>query len=42
MPQQQWMVSREMRERVKTRFDAEGIQAPQPYRPAWNDKPPTA
>jgi small conductance mechanosensitive channel len=34
MPQQQWHVSREMRERVKTRFDAEGIQMPQPY---WRD-----
>lgn len=39
MPQQQWMVSREMRERVKTRFDAEGIEAPQPFRPTWGDKP---
>jgi small conductance mechanosensitive channel len=34
MPQQQWHVSREMRERVKIRFDAEGIQMPQPY---WRD-----
>jgi small conductance mechanosensitive channel len=31
MPQQQWTVSREMRERVKTRFDEEGIQMPQPH-----------
>jgi len=37
MPQQQWTVSREMRERVKTRFDAEGIQMPHPY---WRDQPP--
>jgi moderate conductance mechanosensitive channel len=34
MPQQQWTVSREMRERIKTRFDAEGIRMPQPY---WRD-----
>jgi small conductance mechanosensitive channel len=31
MPQQQWTVSREMRERVKARFDHEGIQMPQPH-----------
>jgi small conductance mechanosensitive channel len=31
MPQQQWTVSREMRERVKARFDEEGIQMPQPH-----------
>jgi small-conductance mechanosensitive channel len=37
MPQQQWRVSREMRERVKTRFDAEGIQMPLPY---WRDVQP--
>ena len=34
MPQQQWTVSREMRERIKIRFDEEGIQMPQPY---WRD-----
>jgi small conductance mechanosensitive channel len=37
MPQQQWTVSREMRERVKARFDAEGISMPQPY---WRDPQP--
>jgi small-conductance mechanosensitive channel len=37
MPQQQWNVSREMRERVKIRFDAEGIQMPRPY---WRDGQP--
>jgi small conductance mechanosensitive channel len=37
MPQQQWTVSREMRERVKVRFDAEGIQMPHPY---WRDQQP--
>jgi moderate conductance mechanosensitive channel len=34
MPQEQWRVSREMRERVKARFDTEGIQMPLPY---WRD-----
>jgi small-conductance mechanosensitive channel len=37
MPQEQWRVSREMRERVKARFDAEGIQMPLPY---WRDVQP--
>ncbi|MCW2854592.1 MAG: ykuT [Marmoricola sp.] len=37
MPQQQWMVAREMRERVKTRFDAEGIAMPMPQRVTWTD-----
>jgi len=37
MPQQQWNVSREMRERVKSRFDDEGIRMPQPY---WRDQQP--
>jgi small conductance mechanosensitive channel len=37
MPQQQWSVSREMRERVKMRFDAEGISMPRPY---WRDQQP--
>jgi len=37
LPQQQWNVSREMRERVKSRFDAEGIQMPQRY---WRDQQP--
>lgn len=32
MPQQQWKVLREMRERVKSRFDAEGIIMPLPQR----------
>jgi small conductance mechanosensitive channel len=37
MPQQQWIVAREMRERVKTRFDEEGISMPSAQRVAWND-----
>ena len=36
MPQQQWVVAREMRERIKARFDAEGIQMPTP-RVVWQD-----
>lgn len=46
MPQQQWMVAREMRERIKARFDAEGIAMPQLLRMPWSDpnsppNPPT-
>ena len=37
MPQQQWNVSREMRERIKARFDAEGIQMPRPF---WSEQNP--
>ena len=37
MPQQQWVVAREMRERVKARFDAEGISMPLPQRVVWQD-----
>lgn len=35
MPQQQWMVAREMRERIKSRFDSEGIAMPQLLRTPW-------
>jgi small conductance mechanosensitive channel len=37
MPQQQWVVAREMRERVKTRFDAEGVITPLPQRVVYGD-----
>lgn len=37
MPQQQWVVAREMRERVKTRFDAEGVITPLPQRIVYGD-----
>ncbi|HET6152959.1 MAG TPA: mechanosensitive ion channel family protein [Marmoricola sp.] len=40
MPQQQWVVAREMRERVKIRFDEEGITIPQPGRAGWQDNDP--
>ncbi|MFL6174211.1 MAG: mechanosensitive ion channel family protein [Marmoricola sp.] len=37
MPQQQWVVAREMRERVKTRFDEEGVMTPLPQRILYGD-----
>jgi small conductance mechanosensitive channel len=37
LPQQQWAVARELRERIKERFDAEGITMPQPQRVVWKD-----
>jgi small conductance mechanosensitive channel len=37
MPQQQWVVAREMRERVKGRFDAEGVSTPLPQRVVYGD-----
>lgn len=40
-PLQQWSVAREMRERIKDRFDAEGIEIPLPQRMVWQrDIPP--
>jgi moderate conductance mechanosensitive channel len=35
-PLQQWSVARELRERVKDRFDAEGIEIPLPQRMVWS------
>jgi len=35
-PQQQWSVARELRERIKDRFDAEGIEIPLPQRMVWH------
>ena len=37
LPQQQWVVAREMRERVKARFDAEGVTTPLPQRIVYGD-----
>lgn len=34
-PLQQWKVARELRERIKRRFDAEGIEIPFPQRTVW-------
>jgi len=35
-PMEQWEVAREMRERVKARFDFEGIEIPLPQRVVWH------
>ncbi|QWC85905.1 mechanosensitive ion channel family protein [Nocardioidaceae bacterium] len=35
-PLQQWAVAREMRQRIKTRFDAEGIEIPFSQRVVWH------
>lgn len=35
-PLEQWSVAREMRERIKDRFDAEGIEIPLPQRMVWH------
>jgi moderate conductance mechanosensitive channel len=39
-PLQQWSVAREMRERIKARFDAEGIEIPLPQRMVWQRDAP--
>jgi small conductance mechanosensitive channel len=35
LPGEQWRVARELRERIKVRFDAEGVQIPFPQRVVW-------
>ena len=35
-PMEQWKVAREMRERIKDRFDEEGIEIPFPQRVVWH------
>ena len=35
-PMEQWKVAREMRERIKDRFDQEGIEIPFPQRVIWH------
>jgi len=35
-PMEQWKVAREMRERIKDRFDREGIEMPFPQRMVWH------
>ncbi len=35
-PLEQWSVAREMRERIKARFDYEGIEIPLPQRVVWH------
>jgi moderate conductance mechanosensitive channel len=40
-PLQQWTVARQLRERIKTRFDAEGVEIPFPQRSVWLRSEPT-
>ncbi len=40
-PMQQWAVAREMRERIKARFDHEGIVMPLPQRVVWQQGQPS-
>jgi small conductance mechanosensitive channel len=40
-PLEQWAVAREMRERIKGRFDFEGIEIPLPQRVVWHRQEPT-
>ncbi len=35
LPGQQWAVARELRQRIKARFDAEGVEIPFPQRSVW-------
>jgi small conductance mechanosensitive channel len=39
-PAEQWAVAREMRARIKSRFDAEGIEMPLPQRVMWHREEP--
>jgi small-conductance mechanosensitive channel len=39
-PGEQWAVAREMRQRIKARFDHEGIEMPFPQRVVWNRQDP--
>src|SRR5690606_5970869 len=40
-PLKQWQVARQLREAIKTRFDAEGVEIPLPQRSIWvRDEPP--
>jgi small-conductance mechanosensitive channel len=41
-PQEQWSIARELRERIKDRFDAEGIEIPLPQRMVWHRNAPPA
>ena len=41
-PGAQWSVAREMRERIKARFDHEGIEIPFPQRVVWHRETPAA
>lgn len=39
-PLEQWEVAREMRTRIKARFDYEGIEIPLPQRVVWHREAP--
>ena len=39
-PLEQWEIAREMRERIKARFDHEGIEIPLPQRVVWHREAP--
>jgi small conductance mechanosensitive channel len=39
-PLEQWAVARELRERIKARFDEEGIEIPLPQRVVWSRPTP--
>ena len=41
-PLEQWEVAREMRERIKARFDYEGIEIPLPQRVVWHRDAPAS
>ena len=41
-PLEQWSVAREMRQRIKSRFDHEGIEIPLPQRVVWHRQEPGA
>ncbi len=41
-PLEQWGIAREMRERIKARFDFEGIEIPLPQRVVWHREAPAA
>lgn len=38
-PMEQWAIARELRERIKGRFDYEGIEIPVPQRMVWQQQP---
>jgi small-conductance mechanosensitive channel len=41
-PMEQWAIAREMRQRIKARFDHEGIEIPFPQRVVWHREQPPA
>ena len=41
-PMEQWQVAREMRARIKARFDHEGIEIPLPQRVVWHREQPVS